>query len=843
MDSGPNSTAAQTRFDGRIPPSRQPHPHESQHPSAKGVLADHSHKDHPRNISPFHDRPERSVSRKAKTVIFTAPTYYEHSANGESEDEYDEQMEDGGEGLEGEQVFDDDDGEESDLSEDNLEEQERDGTGAVGQTAAQARLSRQLASNQQHQYHDEADDAGDEEETSGHKWEEEQIVRNNDATAGHVWEQPQTSQRAISPQQSFQQRSLSPQQQLHLQQQQQQRDEQLRRQQYNDQQYQMREEQQIRQQQQGRGSQSSPRPALEPVNSRGRDFSEDDFDPNGPTKKVSATPPIVRDPTFDMNDPFGDQAGDRPASSNFTPSQRVRGVEVIDPKDPRYSNLISEKRPRDEYGGERRPSGGSDYVPETENSFNSFDTGSSGRRGSEDDNRSATSSSPQGKKLTKRSGRESIDGESEKKKKGGGILSGLFRKKDKKKKENEGDMRSSEESSRMSPVNSGSFSKPSDEVTDNGTRRVSQTAESMFSTDAALRQQEVEAQQALYRQYGVQRGPLDVTNTMMPRNNYSQNLSPITGTFNNSNGGKRMRPGSLIGSPSVPGMEVPLLSVLRVFAGDHIESDATFKTVLLNRSTTNSDLVKQSMQRFRLAGLEDRDEYYLTVKELGGEERPILEHQLPLVIFEELSDASSPGFALPSVKRSSIGSINSISSNLSMNPAITRLGMNDWSDDSAVKFYLNRRIPDEPTHMSGLPQLASDSNTRGQEFGGLSAEQAHAPSLRFAIRILIHPDDLPENVVFDPQSQAIIPRSVLAERQHRPDLGQSARPSSLPREKIIFFPRNVNVSEVVEAALDRFGIVDGVVDGGDEVEDRVSRRRSVSRVKYGLTAIQEGHGT
>ena len=58
------------------------------------------------------------------------------------------------------------------------------------------------------------------------------------------------------------------------------------------------------------------------------------------------------------------------------------------------------------------------------------------------------------------------------------------------------------------------------------------------------------------------------------------------------------------------------------------------------------------------------------------------------------------------------------------------------------------------------------------------------------------------------------------------------------REKIIFFPRNANVSEALETALDRFGIVEGVVDGGDNVEDKMAKRRSV-RIRYCLTARTE----
>jgi len=33
-------------------------------------------------------------------------------------------------------------------------------------------------------------------------------------------------------------------------------------------------------------------------------------------------------------------------------------------------------------------------------------------------------------------------------------------------------------------------------------------------------------------------------------------------------------------------------------------------------------------------------------------------------------------------------------------------------------------------------------------------------------------------------------------------------------------PKNVTVAEVIEVGLERFGILEGVVDGGDEIEDK-----------------------
>lgn len=658
-------------------------------------------------------------------------------------------------------------------------------------------------------------------------------------------------------------------------------------------------QQQLLQQQQQQQSLLSSTPPRASSSSTRRPSTE--FDPDAPTKKLSATPDIIRDPTFDINNPFGDQGGlPRPSSP-----LRVRGVEVVDPRDPRYQKLISDRKPGDNL---LERSGGARSIGTGEDTNISIDEGSFISNPSEEGHGSVKSLgsiggggigaglSP-GKKLRKPDATGGISSVSpvvtvvaneekdkeKKRKSGGGILSGLFgRKKDKKRKNSEegletGSIRGSEDSARRSestptpttasqqqqeralspPLAVMSSASPGVGV---GTgidvvKRESQTAESMFSTDAALRQQELEAKQAMYHQYGVHRGPSDVTNQMAPRNPsmQGQNLSPTTGFSPsmgpNSSGGQRMRPGSLIGSPSIPGLDVPLLSVLRVFAGDNIESEATFKTVLLNRSTTSADLVKQSMQRFRLAGLEDRDEYFLTVKELGGDERPLFDDQKPLVIFEALSDIAGDGsgFAIPSVKRSSIGSINSISSNLSLNPAITRLGMNDFSDDSAVKFYLNRRPPPSTADSSMSLQSDTDSVITATGPSGLTLEQsavAGSPSFRFAVRILIHPEDLPDDIVFDPHSHAIIPRPVLAERQARAgnvDMLQDAvSPNS--REKIVFFPRNVNVSEVIEAGVDRFGIVDAIVDGGDEVEDRLSRRRSTVRAKYGLTALKNGQG-
>jgi hypothetical protein len=312
----------------------------------------------------------------------------------------------------------------------------------------------------------------------------------------------------------------------------------------------------------------------------------------------------------------------------------------------------------------------------------------------------------------------------------------------------------------------------------------------------------------------------------------------------------RARPGSLIGTPST----VPMLNVLRVFAGDDIDSDATFKTVLLNEATQAADLVRQSMQRFRLGSGHDPSEYFLSVKLLEGDERALAGHEQPLRVFDQLTDATPERGTptIPSVKRSSVGSISSISSNLSLNPAIARLG-DDFSDDHAVKFYLNRRMRASTRHSSAnaSPHLSSVAMSNDGSYLGRGAlgdgsltsslmlpdsseaSQSSAPS-RFALRLIIFPSDLPEGTVFDPQTNALIPASVLQERGASGNVASEGVQQQY-REKILALPRNTTVAEVIEQGLERFGIMEGLVEGGDDVEERSSRRRSKGRVRYGLS--------
>ena len=74
---------------------------------------------------------------------------------------------------------------------------------------------------------------------------------------------------------------------------------------------------------------------------------------------------------------------------------------------------------------------------------------------------------------------------------------------------------------------------------------------------------------------------------------------------------------------------------------------------------------------------------------------------------------------VPKVKRSSVGSISSesIVSNLSMHPAVKKLSMNDFMNDSAVKFYLNGRtdgVDDSEDGDEGDDTLVADTSYGGE---------------------------------------------------------------------------------------------------------------------------------
>lgn len=373
-----------------------------------------------------------------------------------------------------------------------------------------------------------------------------------------------------------------------------------------------------------------------------------------------------------------------------------------------------------------------------------------------------------------------------------------------------------------------------------------------LSQHASQLRQRDQQQQALYQQY-LNRSPSSPPQTQP---SYGLQSYPVVAGANfstspSSNSGlgvsnSRPRPGSLL----IDGVGLPDLNVVRIFAGPNLQTEATFKTVLLNSNTTANDLVRQAIQRFRLSVGENEKDYFLTIKQVEGSSATLLPHEHPLVVFENLVEAA---MELPKVKRSSVGSISSVASNLSMHPAIKKLSMNDFTDDSAVKFYLNckgdgRR--DSGANEEGDETLLAESTfdddpetPRSPAFFGsnVTPDRFSSPSYKFALQLVIHPEDLPDDMVFDPLTEAIVFKGTLRERSPIPVTSPTGVPQH-QRKKIFVLPKNVTVAEVTEMGLDRFGIIDGVVDGGDEVEDKLAKRRSSTRVRYGLAVDTNGRG-
>jgi Ras association (RalGDS/AF-6) domain len=573
------------------------------------------------------------------------------------------------------------------------------------------------------------------------------------------------------------------------------------------------------------------------------------------TLKMTATPTIARD--------------ERSAASQqpYTPS-----IVLERQKDDERTKRMPDDEPSDE-SLKKRPKG----IDRTATPVNS-----------------ATYNKPSPSKLRKEPSKESkdtTDDEGKEKKKKSSMFGGLFgRKKDKVKEtkssgsasitsvESDYTTRDSEDSSGPRPVLSNGTTSPTTAVaqqqqqalglkaTTSENHATPQPVEFAPSTPersitpqvsqhaSQLRQRD-QQQQALYQQY-LNRSP-----SSPPEAQPSYGLQSVSAVMLSSPSSSsalgppitRPRPGSLI-LTSPQSSEAQNLSVVRVFAGRSLQTEATFKTVLLNPSTTASDLVRQAIQRFRLPSAELESDYYLTIKQVEGGAFAVLEpHEHPLVVFDNLIVEATE---LPKVKRSSVGSISSVSSNLSMLPAIKKLSMNDFTDDSAVKFYLNRKTDDHPDDSmmghEGDETLIAESvldhsvETQGsktpQYFSiptqgpNVTPERFTSPSIRFPMQLVIYAEDLPEDMQFHPTTEAIVYKNAL------PDPSAPVVISPNVRRKVFMYPKNITVAEVTELGLERFGIQDGVVDGGDEVEDKTTQRRSVTRVRYGLMVSIDGQG-
>lgn len=748
--------------------------------------------------------PQKPKPGKRDTVIFGPSTYLEHSGNESSDEEYDEddvmEMEDGEE-------YDEDETDE----EDDRQMEEADGTEpsaaavasgtaalGVGAGAAVGVLAARGALDQM-----EPDD--------GMEWDAAETEKVQRAQEAERAEKQQQDQRQYHQQQHQQQ-----QQQLQYQQQQ--------------------------------------------AENRARDQTQSQVQEQAQMQAQQLSQKQSQHQSTGFGAPSSDQSSRLSTSSNSgpqgraSPLQQVQGQQAPQQngleRPPHLRNMSSDRSvsSASSMGTEGvSPSAGSNFMPsqvqaQRDRATSDASTASQpyGRGSPSPDSKSRDQRRQSARKSK---GEEDLSGASEEKiggKKRSSVFSGLFSRKDKKDRKS-GSFGGSADGDRDSVIGRSS----DDSFREKSRGRTSPAVGQSSGAGKSVQDRDRAQQQAYQQQFLSGRSNAGLVS--MDPDLSQQNMLSTRGS-----GGRPARPGSLIGTPG----SVPMLNVLRIFAGDNIDSDATFKTVLLNEGTTSVDLVRQAIQRFRLNSEHTPDQYVLTIKLLEGDERVLSPYETPLQVLDALTE-THPDQDVPSmlsVKRSSVGSISSISSNLSTHPAIARLG-NDFSDDHAVKFYLNlkpsnsiQRTPGSEDAASWLQADNSASGTgdttssfEGQQTSHLSMLSAdstdtlqNAQTVRFTMRVLIFPSDLPEGLVFDPQTSALIPSEVLAQRVSNGSAPADGVHQGY-REKLLVFPRNTTVAEVIETGLDRFGIEDGVVEGGDDVEERTSRRRSRPRVKYGLS--------
>ncbi|KDR68369.1 hypothetical protein GALMADRAFT_215814 [Galerina marginata CBS 339.88] len=108
--------------------------------------------------------------------------------------------------------------------------------------------------------------------------------------------------------------------------------------------------------------------------------------------------------------------------------------------------------------------------------------------------------------------------------------------------------------------------------------------------------------------------------------------------------------------------------------------------------------------------------------------------------------------------------------------------------------------------------------------------------MRFPLKLIIYPEDLPDDMQFDPNTEAIVGKNAL------PDLNAPITVASRFRTKTFVLPKNVTAAEVIELGLERFGILAGVVEEGDEVEEKTITKESEQRVRYSLTMAVKLNG-
>ncbi|CAJ0755295.1 20701_t:CDS:2, partial [Entrophospora sp. SA101] len=179
----------------------------------------------------------------------------------------------------------------------------------------------------------------------------------------------------------------------------------------------------------------------------------------------------------------------------------------------------------------------------------------------------------------------------------------------------------------------------------------------------------------------------------------------------------------------------------------------------------------------------------------------------PLEIFQSLNSYSTA--PLPSIKRSSIASVSSTSSNISNHPKIKNLESNYNENPVTVAFYLNKKI---------------SRNSRSS----IGDKKLH-------LRVITYADDLPTHLR-SKGPLAPIPRISLSVTKHLADktARRRSREEGKPREKHLIVNGLTTVADVILKSMKKFGIVDGIVDDGEHIEsndDEIPRYRLMLNIE------------
>ncbi|CAG8515520.1 9039_t:CDS:2, partial [Scutellospora calospora] len=106
---------------------------------------------------------------------------------------------------------------------------------------------------------------------------------------------------------------------------------------------------------------------------------------------------------------------------------------------------------------------------------------------------------------------------------------------------------------------------------------------------------------------------------------------------------------------------------------------------------------------------------------------------------------------------------------------------------------------------------------------------------KLRVRILVYADDLPAHLRPTKPNESRVSMSVpkhLAEKAAR----RRSREEAKPKEKILIVPVNATVRQIIEKAMDKIGITEGIVDDGGRIHDN----KNNDKLLYRLMVIVDG---